>query len=710
MIKAVLAFDCEITGSKIHTPLSIASCQEAIKALANNKQRQDWGQVKTEDICALMNALRRLEPNEEINAIFASCLEPDVGHLFQRKDLPKEIFLRDDQGLPLAAVAMANDPEIVKAMLQHPNFPSEGLGTANDWPISDWSGHQSILSHASRAGWGDVVEILLQREDAPNEWFAPNQEGQTLLHTACAGSYAHDVINTLLTHPFFQEAFFVADVDRMTPLEYIIRRNYIYPDQEPLLIQIVKHPTLSEKLFANENLITSILWPACTWGAVDLVTALVSDKRMPPSCFLQSSTGRTVFDQTSFPFSKNTEAIRCALMQCPRVPKAFFLRPPQDLSITPLMWASKQATSETAQLVIKCMQQAGFTLDEFAKLLPWKDPVILKAFQNVFGEQDFATLNACLIKSEREFIDALNLWAKSEATEHAMEAYNRILEAYIKRSPELKLDNLYLNTLPACIGRLTALFSLDLTCNNFSDLPAEIGQLIYLRKLNLSYNNQLTSLPRELGELVNLSVLNLGGNYQLVSLPSTFRHLIKSLPYWCLIEQDPPERFVLVQQQRFAVTSAAYGEVRSKNGLMLKYSYENGVLQVRDAAGNFVPIPFDHDGLKIELQAREGGHDLLVENLKQEIKRWVSPPASVKTDAILGPHTDTLVLSADVDEAIHNPEGLLLALYTEYKGTPFNAFKVGCYGSDIFFTLSILYVQVVKKQLFSESFTLNDAI
>jgi len=52
---------------------------------------------------------------------------------------------------------------------------------------------------------------------------------------------------------------------------------------------------------------------------------------------------------------------------------------------------------------------------------------------------------------------------------------------------------------------------LDLSNNNFTGVPAEIGQLQQLEVLNLA-NNQLTGLPYELGNLANLQLLDLRGN------------------------------------------------------------------------------------------------------------------------------------------------------------------------------------------------------
>ena len=57
---------------------------------------------------------------------------------------------------------------------------------------------------------------------------------------------------------------------------------------------------------------------------------------------------------------------------------------------------------------------------------------------------------------------------------------------------------------------LKNLHTLDLSDNNFTGVPAEVGQLSRLEILDLS-NNPLTGLPNEIGNLKNLKVLDLRG-------------------------------------------------------------------------------------------------------------------------------------------------------------------------------------------------------
>ena len=80
-----------------------------------------------------------------------------------------------------------------------------------------------------------------------------------------------------------------------------------------------------------------------------------------------------------------------------------------------------------------------------------------------------------------------------------------------------------LTSLPAESGQLTALEELYLHDNQLTSLPAEIGQLTSLEQLYL-FNNQLTSLPGEIGQLTSLERLYLEDN-QLTSVPAEIRQL-----------------------------------------------------------------------------------------------------------------------------------------------------------------------------------------
>jgi hypothetical protein len=64
---------------------------------------------------------------------------------------------------------------------------------------------------------------------------------------------------------------------------------------------------------------------------------------------------------------------------------------------------------------------------------------------------------------------------------------------------------------PTWIDRFVTLLALDLSANQLTELPAELGRLRKLVALNLS-DNQLTDLPAELGRLTGLFDLNLEGN------------------------------------------------------------------------------------------------------------------------------------------------------------------------------------------------------
>jgi Leucine-rich repeat (LRR) protein len=78
--------------------------------------------------------------------------------------------------------------------------------------------------------------------------------------------------------------------------------------------------------------------------------------------------------------------------------------------------------------------------------------------------------------------------------------------------------------LPPEIGNLVGLQYLDLSYNQLTSLPPEIGNMTNLSGLSL-VNNRLTSLPQEIGNLARLQWLELQGN-QLTSLPPDIGNLV----------------------------------------------------------------------------------------------------------------------------------------------------------------------------------------
>ena len=80
-----------------------------------------------------------------------------------------------------------------------------------------------------------------------------------------------------------------------------------------------------------------------------------------------------------------------------------------------------------------------------------------------------------------------------------------------------KLEELYLynnqleGSLPAEIRKMTKLQTLDAHNNNLTGIPAEIGQLDRLEKLDLS-DNSLDTYPNELFNITQLQILNIAGN------------------------------------------------------------------------------------------------------------------------------------------------------------------------------------------------------
>ena len=80
-------------------------------------------------------------------------------------------------------------------------------------------------------------------------------------------------------------------------------------------------------------------------------------------------------------------------------------------------------------------------------------------------------------------------------------------------------------SIPAEIGSLAKLESLNLSGNRLAIFPGEICRLESLISLNLE-NNQLASIPKEINDLINLKLLDLSGN-RITELPNEVSGLTK---------------------------------------------------------------------------------------------------------------------------------------------------------------------------------------
>ena len=101
-----------------------------------------------------------------------------------------------------------------------------------------------------------------------------------------------------------------------------------------------------------------------------------------------------------------------------------------------------------------------------------------------------------------------------------------------------------INQFPKAIrGHLTTLHILDLTCNQFTEVPAEVLAMTTLKTLKLD-NNYIKSLPQEISQLTKLETLTVSNNF-LTAIPRSICKLNKTLTVLNLahnhIEQIPAE-------------------------------------------------------------------------------------------------------------------------------------------------------------------------
>ena len=113
--------------------------------------------------------------------------------------------------------------------------------------------------------------------------------------------------------------------------------------------------------------------------------------------------------------------------------------------------------------------------------------------------------------------------ASAIASDPMAEAERRIAEARRQNATDLDLSGLGLTEVPAALGELQQLGKLNLGSNQLREVPATLGELRQLQELNL-YGNQLREVPATLGELRQLQRLYLSNN-QLREVPATLGEL-----------------------------------------------------------------------------------------------------------------------------------------------------------------------------------------
>lgn len=101
----------------------------------------------------------------------------------------------------------------------------------------------------------------------------------------------------------------------------------------------------------------------------------------------------------------------------------------------------------------------------------------------------------------------------------------KIIEtARLKKAKILDLSNNDITILPSQIGDLSELEHLDLSYNYLKELPQEIGKLTKLKTLLLT-KNEINELPLEIGNLSNLTLVDISHN-KITYIPSEIGHLV----------------------------------------------------------------------------------------------------------------------------------------------------------------------------------------
>ena len=98
-------------------------------------------------------------------------------------------------------------------------------------------------------------------------------------------------------------------------------------------------------------------------------------------------------------------------------------------------------------------------------------------------------------------------------TQIGTEEFEQLMESLASKKyfKKLILNHNGFKTIPASISRLKGLITLDLSFQDYPELPEEITELPNLSYLRVAKNKQLRSLPTSLGNLSNLEILDFAG-------------------------------------------------------------------------------------------------------------------------------------------------------------------------------------------------------
>ena len=210
------------------------------------------------------------------------------------------------------------------------------------------------------------------------------------------------------------------------------------------------------------------------------------------------------------------------------------------------------------------------------------------------------------------------------------EILRRIKEAAKTGQTTLDLSWNQMTELPAEIGTLTNLTRLNLSYNRLSQLPAEIGTLTNLTTLILS-NNQMKELPAEIGTLTNLTTLDLDGN-QMTELPAeigTLTNLTRLNLSYNRLSQLPAEIDTLTNLTTLDLSENQISQLLADIGMLTKLTAldlsENQISQLPKEIGeltNLTTLDLRQNPLKsppLEIAAQ--GIQAIFEYLRQLQKK-----------------------------------------------------------------------------------------